>query len=136
MNKVFLIGNLTKDTELSETSNGIAVCRFSIAVQRKFASASGEKETDFFNCTAWRGQAEAIHKYTSKGKKIAVIGSIQNRTYEAQDGTKMHVTDIIVNEVEFLSYKDNSSDNNNYQKQEQNEKPKLEAYEDDDDSPF
>lgn len=133
-NKVWLIGNLTKDPELSETSNGIAVCRFSIAVQRKFASASGEKETDFFNCTAWRGQAEAIHKYTSKGKKIAVIGSIQNRTYEAQDGTKMHVTDIIVNEVEFLTPKSASGDYS--VPAEPKQRPKLEAYEDDDDNPF
>ncbi len=103
MNKVILIGNLTKNPELSETSNGTAYCRFSIAVSRRFANADGERETDFFNAVAWRGLAETIGKFMAKGKKIAIVGTLQNRSYEDKDGVKRTVTDIVVEEAEFLS---------------------------------
>ena len=105
MNKVTLIGNLTKDPELSTTNSGISVCRFTIAVGRRFSNSGGERETDFFNIVVWRGQGENCHKFLKKGSKCAVIGSIQNRTYDAQDGTKRYVTEIIADEVEFLSTK-------------------------------
>ena len=104
MNKVILVGNLTRDPELSTTSNGISYCKFSLAVQRRF-SKEGEKETDFFNITAWRGQAENCHKYLKKGSKAGIVGSLQTRTYEDKDGAKKYVTDIIADEVEFLSSK-------------------------------
>ncbi len=103
MNKVILIGNLTRDPELSETPNGVAVCRFSIAVSRDYANADGNRETDFFNITVWRGRAENCGKYLKKGSKVAVVGSLQNRTYEDKEGTTRYVTDIVANEVEFLS---------------------------------
>lgn len=109
MNKVILIGNLTKDPELTTTNNGISVCKFSLAVSRRFVGASGERETDFLNIVVWRGQAENCHKYLKKGSKCAVVGTIQSRSYDAQDGTKRYITEIVAEEVEFLSSK-NSGD--------------------------
>ncbi len=82
MNKIILIGNLTREPELNTTGSGTSYCRFSIAVTRRFANADGEKETDFFNITAGRGQAENCYKYLKKGSKVSIIGSLQNRTYE------------------------------------------------------
>ena len=105
MNKVFLIGNLTREPEISQTPNGIAVCRLSIAVNRNYTGADGNRETDFFNITVWRTQAENCSKYLRKGSKIAITGSIQNRSYEDKDGNKRTATDIVANEVEFLSNK-------------------------------
>lgn len=88
MNKVFLIGNLTKDPEMRSTQSGVAVCNFTIAVNRRFKNANGEQETDFLNVIAWRQLAELCGKYLAKGRKVAVTGSIQTRTYEAKDGSK------------------------------------------------
>ena len=105
MNKVILVGNLTRDPELSETPNGVAVCRFSIAVSRDYANSDGTRETDFFNITVWRGRAENCGKYLKKGNKVAVVGSLQTRSYEDKDGIKRNVTDIVANEVEFLTPK-------------------------------
>ena len=103
MNKVILVGNLTRDPELSETPNGVAVCRFSIAVSRDYANSDGTRETDFFNITVWRGRAEVCGKYLKKGNKVAIVGSLQNRSYEDKDGIKRNVTDVIASEVEFLT---------------------------------
>ena len=103
MNKVYLIGNLTRDPEISTTTSGISVCRMSIAVGRRFANAEGGRETDFFNVTAWRGTADNCAKFLKKGNKIAVSGSIQTRNYEKADGTKGFSVDIVADEVEFLS---------------------------------
>ena len=105
MNKVILVGNLTRDPELSETPNGVAVCRFSIAVSRDYANSDGTRETDFFNITVWRGRAENCGKYLKKGNKVAVVGSLQNRSYEDKDGIKRNVTDVVASEVEFLTPK-------------------------------
>ena len=104
MNKVYLIGNLTRDPEMRSTSTGIPVCNFSIAVNRRFKNAqTGQQETDFFNIVAWRQLAELCSRYLAKGRKVAVFGSIQTRSYEAQDGTKRTAFDIVADEVEFLS---------------------------------
>lgn len=103
INKVVLTGNLTRDAEKSETSSGVALCRFSIAVNRDYANADGNKITDFFNITVWRGLAEVCGKYLKKGSKVAIIGSLQNRSYEDKEGVKRTVTDIVASEVEFLS---------------------------------
>ena len=105
MNKVILVGNLTRDPELTETPNGIAVCRFAIAVSRDYANSEGTRETDFFNITVWRGRAENCGKYLKKGNKVAVVGSLQNRSYEDKDGIKRTVTDVVASEVEFLTPK-------------------------------
>lgn len=103
MNKVYLIGNLTRDPELSETTSGVPFCRFAIAVNRTFVNADGNREADFFNITVWRGQAENCGKFLKKGSKVAIVGSLQNRTYEDKEGVKRTVTDIVASEVEFLS---------------------------------
>ena len=109
MNKVYLIGNLTRDPEMRSTSTGIPVCNFSIAVNRRFKNAqTGQQETDFFNIVAWRQLAELCGRYLAKGRKVAVFGSIQTRTYEAQDGSKRTAFDIVADEVEFLSASNNA----------------------------
>ena len=102
MNKVYLIGNLTRDPEMRSTSTGIPVCNFSIAVNRR-KRADGQQETDFFNIVAWRQLAELCSRYLAKGRKVCVVGSIQTRTYEAQDGSKRSAFDIVADDVEFLS---------------------------------
>lgn len=110
MNKVFLIGNLTRDPEMSETGNGTAVCRFSIAVNRSYAESTGERKTDFFECTAWRGTAESVGRYCKKGHKVAVTGSIQIRNYEDNRGNRRTSVDIIVQDVEFLMQREKRDD--------------------------
>ena len=102
MNKVILVGNLSKDPELSTTNGGISVCRFSIAVQRRFQNAEGEREADFINVVVWRGQAENCHKFLKKGSKCGVVGRIQTSSYEAQDGTRRYVTEVVADNVEFV----------------------------------
>lgn len=103
MNKVFLIGNLTKDPELRSTQSGVSVCNFTIAVNRRFKNANGQQETDYLNIIAWRQLAELCSKYLVKRRKVAVTGSIQTRTYEAKDGSKRTAWDIVAEEVEFLT---------------------------------
>lgn len=103
MNKCILVGNLTKDPELTTTSNGVAVCRFSIAVSRRFANADGEREADFLNIVVWRNLGENCHKFLKKGSKVGIVGNIQTRSYDAADGSKRYVTEIVAEEVEFLS---------------------------------
>lgn len=125
MNKVFLIGNLTRDPELSETSNGTEVCHFSIAVQRR----TEEKDADFFDCTAWRALAENIARYCKKGNKVAVTGSIQIRNYEDRNGNKRTAVDVIVQDVEFLTPKEKEA-------APRSQKPTLESFDDDGDIPF
>ena len=129
MNKVILVGNLTRDPELSETPSGVAVCRFAIAVSRDYANAEGERETDFFNITVWRGRAENCGKYLKKGNKVAVIGSLQNRSYEDKDGVKRTLTDVVANEVEFLTPKGNSGEGEEVVSSKR-ERPQLEAIDD------
>ena len=106
MNRVFLIGNMTRDPELRTTGSGISVCNFSIAVNRRFKNTqTGQQETDYLNVIAWRQLGELCSRYLAKGRKVAVVGSIQTRSYEAQDGTKRSAVDIVADEVEFLSAK-------------------------------
>ena len=105
MNKVILVGNLTRDPELITTNNGISLCRFSLAVQRRFTSGDGEREADFINIVVWRGQADNCYKYLKKGSKAGVVGSLQTRSYDGTDGTKRYSTEVVAEEVEFLSSK-------------------------------
>lgn len=109
MNKVILVGNLTRDPELITTTNGVSLCRFSLAVQRRFAGPDGEREADFINIVVWRGQADNCYKYLKKGSKCGVVGSLQTRSYDAQDGTKRYSTDVVADEVEFLSTRGSSN---------------------------
>lgn len=103
MNKVVLIGNLVRDPEVRATQSGISVCNFTVAVNRRFKKENGEQETDFLNVIAWRQLAELCGTYLAKGRKVAVTGSIQTRTYEAKDGSKRTAWDIVADEVEFLT---------------------------------
>lgn len=98
MNKVFLIGNLTKDPEVNVTSNDLVNCKFSVAVTRNF----NKKETDFFTIVCWRGLAENCGKYLRKGSRVGICGSIQNKNYES-DGIKRYSTEIVADEVQFLT---------------------------------
>lgn len=142
MNKVFLIGNLTRDPELTETASGVAVCHFAIAVNRNYSSQDGERQTDFFNCTAWRSTAETVARYTKKGKKVAVVGSVQLRNYEDNQGIKRTAVDIIVQDVEFLSPReggdsfDEIDDSPAPKASAPKRKPVLQAMDDDSDIPF
>ncbi len=102
MNKVILIGNLTRTPELRVTSTGVSVCNFTIAVNRRIPNAQGVREADFIPVVAWRQLAELCAKYLDKGRKCAVVGQIQNRSYETADGQKRYVTEIFADEVEFL----------------------------------
>lgn len=127
MNKCILVGNLTKDPELTTTSNGVAVCRFSIAVSRRYASADGSRETDFLNIVVWRNLGENCHKFLKKGSKVGIVGNIQTRSYDATDGSKRYVTEIVAEEVEFLSTKNPDE----VEKVETSEVAKLQPIDDD-----
>lgn len=114
MNKVILIGRLARDPEMRTTPSGVATTSFTIAVQRNYANAQGDREADFISCVAWRKQAENIAKYCSKGSQVAVEGRIQIRNYDAQDGTKRYVTEVIADNVSFLGGLSTSSESSSY----------------------
>ena len=139
MNKVYLIGNLTRDPESTVTSSGVHVCRFAVAVNRNYTGADGNRETDFFNITVWRQLADTCGKYLKKGNKVAVVGQLQNRSYEDKDGVKRTVTDIVASEIEFLTPKNaaDSFDDDEavVSRPQRREKPVLEEV-DDDQLPF
>lgn len=102
MNRAILIGRLCDEPEVKTTSSGATVCTFRLAAQRRFANAQGVREADFLNVVAWRQTAELCGRYLSKGRKVAVEGSIQTRSYDAQDGSKRYVTEVVADSVEFL----------------------------------
>lgn len=110
MNKVIMIGNLTKQPELRYTPNEKAVATFTIAVNTGFGE---NKKTDYFNIVVWGKPAENSANFLDKGSKVAITGRLQNRSYESKDGTKKYITEIVAEEVEFLSSKQSSSNNNN-----------------------
>lgn len=105
MNKVILLGRMTKDVEMRHTQNDKAVCSFTVAVNRRTKGSSGKQETDFINCVAWDKLAEFISKYFRKGDAIALIGRLQTRAWEDKDGKKHYVTEINVDEVYFARKK-------------------------------
>lgn len=102
MNKVELIGRLTKDPELKTTVNQVQYCNFTLAVDRRFKDSNGQRPADFINCTAWRQAAVFITKYFKKGNRLGVVGSIQTRSYEDQNGVKQFVTEVVIDEAEFV----------------------------------
>ena len=112
MNRVVLVGRLTRDPELRTTSSGISQTRFTLAVNRRTAGTDGQREADFISCVAWRGTAEAIAKYLTKGRELAVEGRIQTGSYDAQDGTKRYTTDVVVDNFTFIGSGANSNANN------------------------
>ena len=105
MNKVILIGNLTKNPEEYSTQNGTEICKFDIAVNRDYTTENGEKITDFFPIVVYGKRAETCIKYLEKGNKVSVFGSLQNRQYENKNGYKVTVTEIKADEIEFLTWK-------------------------------
>lgn len=106
MNKIFLIGNLTRDPEIAVTASGNEVCKFSLAVNRAFTDANGNRECDFFDIVVWGNLGKNCGKYLEKGKKVGVVGRLQTRTYQNERGENRRVTEIVAEEVEFLSPRD------------------------------
>ena len=105
LNKVILIGRFTRDPELRSTPQGTSTCSFSLAVDRNYQSAGGERQTDFINCVAWRQTAEFISKYFQKGNLICVEGSIQTRSWKDNDGNNRYATDVVVDRTYFVESK-------------------------------
>lgn len=102
INRVVLVGRLTKDPELRFTSNNVAVATFTLAVNRNFTTSDGKQEADFIPCVVWRKPAENVGKYVRKGSLVGVDGRIQTRNYEAQDGTRRYITEVVCDNVRFL----------------------------------
>ena len=106
LNKVILGGRLTSDVELKQTTSGISVCSFTMAVARK----GNRQDTDFINCQAWRATAEFVSKYFHKGSSICIVGNIQTRSWEDQNGYKRYATDVVADEVMFVDSKGEMSE--------------------------
>ena len=109
MNKAILIGNLARDPETRNTPSGVSCTTFTVACNRRFVNQQGVREADFINCVAWRQNADFVARYLTKGSKVAVEGSIQTRSYDAQDGTKRYVTEIVVDNIEFAGSRGEAS---------------------------
>lgn len=135
MNKIILIGNITRDLELTETKDGIKVCKFNIAVN---SLRGGEKVADFFNIVTWRGLAENVHKYCKKGSKVAVVGELRIEVYEDSEGINRTAVKINAHDIEFLSPNgvDKSADKEVLQPPKTEKKAVLQPVDDDDDIPF
>lgn len=112
MNKVILMGRLTRDVEMRQTPSGVSLARFSIAVDRGYTGKDGQRQTDFINCVAWRQTGEFIARYFGKGRMIAVVGSIQTRTWDGQDGKRQYATEVVVDEAFFTGSKAETGGNN------------------------
>src|SRR5690625_4886765 len=130
INRVVLVGRLTRDPDLRYTSSGIAVANFTIAVNRPFSNQQGEREADFINCVIWRKPAENLANYMSKGSLIGVDGRIQSRSYDGQDGKRVYVTEVVADSVQFLESRSSNrgastdggqGSGNNQQGQDQNQ---------------
>lgn len=123
LNRVVLVGRLTKDPDLKFTPNGIAVATFTLAVNRTFTNQQGEREADFINCVIWRKPAENVANYLSKGSLAGVDGRIQTRNFEGQDGKRVYITEVVADSVQFLEPKkdgrgqQSEGANNNYTRQ-------------------
>ncbi|QNG60374.1 single-stranded DNA-binding protein [Bacillus sp. PAMC26568] len=133
MNRVVLVGRLTKDPELRYTPQGTAVATFTLAVNRSFTNQAGEREADFINCVVWRKPAENVANYLKKGSLAGVDGKLQSRSYEDQSGKRVYVTEVIVESVQFLEPKSNNSGQSNNQ---DNNPSKTQNRNNFDDDPF
>ena len=128
LNRVVLIGRLTKNPDLRYTASGIAVARFTLAVDRGFKNQDGEKQADFIPITVWRGAAESCAQYLAKGRLVAVVGRIQTGSYD-KDGQRHYTTDVVADEVRFLEW-------SNKHEQGQDDIPGFAPYENDEELPF
>lgn len=128
LNRVVLVGRLTRDPELKYTPNGVAVANFTIAVNRPFKNQSGENEADFINGVVWRKPAENLANYMKKGNQIGIDGRLQSRTYEDKDGKTVYVTEVVADSVQFLESKGSQqSPQNNQQKNQQTQQPNQQS---------
>lgn len=119
INRVILVGRLTKDPEYRQTPNGVSVATFTLAVNRTFTNSQGEREADFINVVVFRKQAENVSKYLSKGSLAGIDGRIQSRNYENNEGRRVFVTEVVADNVQFLEPKNNNQQNNQSQQQGQ-----------------
>ncbi len=148
INRVVLVGRLTKDPELRYTPSGIAMARFTLAVNRTFSNQQGEREADFINCVVWRKQAENTANFLKKGSLAGVEGRIQTGSYEGQDGKRVYTTDVVCDSVQFLEPRGSSGggqggqsfgggqQNNPYPTYQQNQPTNQQNYTRVDDDPF
>ncbi len=139
INRVILVGRLTKDPELRRTSNDIPVATFTLAVNRPFSNPSGERDADFIPCVVWRRQAENVEQYLSKGSLVGVEGRIQTRSYDDQDGNRKYITEVVCDSVQFLEPKSASENQTNYEPQSKPQPKKESSIPDiitEDDLPF
>lgn len=141
LNRVVLVGRLTKDPEFRTTQNGVNVATFTLAVNRNFKNKNGEQQADFINVVVFRQQAENVNNYLSKGNLAGVDGRIQSRSYENKEGQRVYVTEVVADSVQFLEPKNSNQQNNQPQQQRQapagnNPFSNNNADVDDDDLPF
>ncbi len=113
MNRVDLVGRLTRDPELRHTTSGRAVCQISLAINRTFTNQNGEREADFINVVVWDKQAENVSKYVTKGRLVSVEGRLQSRSYDGNDGKKVYVTEVVASNISYLESKKDDSNNMN-----------------------
>ena len=114
MNKLFIIGNLTRDPELRTTQSGISVCSFTVAVNRRRSQSNDQPEADFFRVSAWRGLGENCAKYLAKGRKVSVVGAVSVSTYQANDGTTRASLEVTADDVEFLTSRQETQESDDY----------------------
>ena len=139
LNRVILMGRLTKDPELKQTPNNISVATFSLAVDRNYQSDKDNKQTDFINIVAWRHTAEFVGKYFTKGQLVAVEGSIQTRSYQDKDGNNRTVFEVVADQVYFAEKKQNGNASEKQEEPQENfDVNDFEEFDagDDDDLPF
>lgn len=140
LNKVILIGHLTADPELKQTPSGVSVTSFSIGVTRRYQKSGEQSQSDFINIVAWRNTAEFITRYFRKGNAICICGSIQSRSWTAQDGSKRYVTEVVAEEATFVEKKSDSSRADEFQapafSTDTTSAPKFEEVTGDEDLPF
>ncbi|WP_440894948.1 single-stranded DNA-binding protein [Amphibacillus sp. Q70] len=113
LNRVVIVGRLTKDPDLRYTANGKAVANFTIAVNRPFSNQQGNREADFINCVIWNKSAENLANYMSKGSLIGIDGNLQSRNYDGKDGKRVYVTEVVAGSVQFLESKNKTASNEN-----------------------
>lgn len=119
MNRVVIVGRLTRDPDLRYTPNGVAVANFTVAANRPFKNQSGEQEADFINCVVWRNAAENLANYMKKGSLIGVDGRIQSRSYDDKDGKRVFITEVLAENIQFLEPKGTSNQDRGQPQQQQ-----------------
>ncbi|PTF94831.1 single-stranded DNA-binding protein [Staphylococcus chromogenes] len=138
LNRVVLVGRLTKDPEFRTTPSGVDVSTFTLAVNRNFKNKDGEQQADFINCVVFRKQAENVKNFLSKGSLAGVDGRMQSRSYENKEGQRVYVTEVVCDSVQFLDPKNNNQQNNQQQngQTQTGNNPFDNASIDEDDLPF